>query len=408
MDYTPGSLPGEWRPDPLHPNQMALGPDWNSVKPFVLLSGSQFPAAPMPAMTSQQYTDAFNQVKNLGADGVNSPTTRTDEQTEIGLFWAYDGVQDLGTPPRLYNQIARVIAQQESNSEVTNARLFALINVAMHDAGVASWTTKYVENFWRPITAIREADPGTGPSGLGDGNPDTIGDPNWTPLGAPASNQSGTNFTPPFPAYTSGHATFGGAVFGILRNFYGTDNIAFSFMSDEMNGVTTDWAGNVRSPAPRSFTSFSQAARENADSRIYLGIHWQFDADQGIIQGTNVADWVFTHFATHRPHPLLDHFVQFVDAFGVATRNLIDRLGDIVDRIFATTNFQPLAAPAAKAVVPSGKPATALSATNAPAGTTAKPASGISLDFVSDGLTQVVSHTPAKPAGGLTPKTRRR
>ena len=274
--------------------------------------------------------------------------------------------------------------------------------MAMHDAGVASWTTKYQDDFWRPITGIREADPGTGPSGLGDGNPNTIGDPSWTPLGAPASNQSGTNFTPPFPAYTSGHATFGAAAFGTLRNYYGTDNVAFTFTSDEMNGVTTDWAGNVRPLAPRSFTSFSQAARENADSRIYLGIHWQFDADQGLMQGTKVADWVFAHFATHRPHPFLNHFVHFVDAFGIATRRLVDRLTDIVDRVFATTNFHPLAPSTAQVVAPAKAPVLPAMTGRTPALSAAKPDSGISLDFANAVFPSGPSASlAAKPVTGI-------
>jgi len=92
----------------------------------------------------------------------------------------------------------------------------------------------------RPITDIRESDPGSGPTGLGDGNPATTGDPSWSPLGAPASNLVAVNFTPPFPSYPSGHAGFGGALFQTLRRFYGTDEIAFRFMSDEFNGVTKE------------------------------------------------------------------------------------------------------------------------------------------------------------------------
>ena len=100
------------------------------------------------------------------------------------------------------------------------ARLLALVNVAMADAGIASWESKYYYQFWRPVTGIREADRGTGPTGRGDGNPPTVGDPTFSPLGAPASNLQGPNFTPPFPAYPSGHAVFGGALFQTLRNFY--------------------------------------------------------------------------------------------------------------------------------------------------------------------------------------------
>ncbi|HVH04691.1 MAG TPA: vanadium-dependent haloperoxidase, partial [Myxococcota bacterium] len=173
----------------------------------------------------------------------------------------------------------------------------ALVNTAMADAGIASWESKYFYQFWRPVTGIRESD-GGGPTGLGDGNPSTLGDPDFSPLGAPASNLQGPNFTPPFPAYPSGHATFGGALFETLRNFYGTDRIPFTFVSDELNGVTRDNAGNVRPLKPRSFKTLSQAEEENGQSRIYLGIHWSFDKTQGIAQGRRIADWVFARAFT--------------------------------------------------------------------------------------------------------------
>ena len=157
------------------------------------------------------------------------------------------------------------------------------------------WESKFYYDLWRPVTGIREADEGTGPSGDGDGNPATVGDPTFTPLGAPASNLAGPNFTPPFPSYPSGHAGFGGALFETLRRFYRTDAIAFTFVSDELNGVTHDHDGSVRPLVPRSFTSLSQAEEENGQSRIYLGIHWAFDKTQGIAQGRRVADYVFDH-----------------------------------------------------------------------------------------------------------------
>jgi hypothetical protein len=194
-----------------------------------------------------------------------------------------------------------VIAQQRGNSEIDNARLFAMVNVAMADAGIASWDTKFLENFWRPVTAIREADAGTGPTGLGDGHPSTVGDVNWTPLGAPNNNGGGTNFTPPFPAYTSGHATFGAAAFGAIREFYGTDDVAFTLGSDEFNGVTRDQNGQVRPVRTRSYDSLSEAIEENGASRIYLGIHWRFDMERGIDQGTAIAEYVADHFVKEVP-----------------------------------------------------------------------------------------------------------
>jgi hypothetical protein len=165
----------------------------------------------------------------------------------------------------------------------------------MADAGMTIWESKYHYDFWRPVTAIRESDPGTEPTGAGDGNDATVGDPSFTPLGAPASNLVGPNFTPPFPAYPSGHAGFGGALFETIRRFYGTDHIGFTFVSDEFNGVTKDHDGNVRPYMPRSFSTLSQAEEENGQSRIYLGIHWHFDKTRGIAQGEKVADYVFNH-----------------------------------------------------------------------------------------------------------------
>jgi len=258
-------------------------------------SGSQFRLPPPPAMDSPEYAVAYSEAKRLGGDGINTPTERTAEQTEVGIFWAYDGTPSLCAPPRLYNQIALQIADQMNSSELQVARLLTLVNVAMAEAGLASWDSKYYYDFWRPIGGIRESDAGSGPSGAGDGNAATVGDANFFPLGAPASNGTGPNFTPPFPSYPSGHATFGGAIFQILRRFYHTDNIAFTFVSDEMNGVTRDNSGNVRPLVPRSFETLSQAEEENGQSRIYLGIHWSFDKTGGISQGNEVADYVFDH-----------------------------------------------------------------------------------------------------------------
>jgi hypothetical protein len=193
------------------------------------------------------------------------------------------------------------IALQQGADITELARLLALANVAMADAGIAIWESKYFYEYWRPVTAIRESDAGTGPSGLGDGNDATAGDPSFSPLGAPASNSTGPNFTPPFPAYPSGHAGFGGAIFQTLRRFYGTDDIAFTFVSDEFNGLTHDNSGTARSLRPRSFLKLSEAEEENGQSRIYLGIHWSFDKVQGIAQGRKVADYVFDHLFLPAP-----------------------------------------------------------------------------------------------------------
>ncbi len=293
VDYFTSDLAGHWRQDPISLIPLALGAHWGECKPFVIQSNDQFRVPAPPAMTSVEYATAYDEVKNLGGDGVVTPTIRTAKQTFIGTFWAYDGTPSLCAPPRLYNQLTVQIADQRKLSVVDLARLLALVNTAMADTGMSVWESKYYWDFWRPITGIRESDPGTGPTGAGDGNPATIGDASFTPLGAPASNLSGPNFTPPFPAYPSGHAGFGGALFQTLRRFFGTDAIAFAFVSDEFNGVTKDHNGTVRPYMPRNFTSLSQAEEENGQSRIYLGIHWSFDKTEGIAQGQQVADYVF-------------------------------------------------------------------------------------------------------------------
>jgi hypothetical protein len=295
IDWQTSELAGHWRQDPISVIPLALGAHWGEVRPFVVESSSQFRAPPPPALDSAEYATAFDEAKRLGGDGDPTLTERTDEQTFIGVYWAYDGTPSLCAPPRLYNQIANEIADQMGTSEVELARLLALVNVAMADAGVTIWESKYYYDLWRPVTGIREADAGSGPSRLGDGNPATAGDPGFSPLGAPASNLSGPNFTPPFPSYPSGHAGFGGALFQMLRRYYATDDIAFTFVSDEFNGVTKGNDGEMRPLAPRTFSSLSQAEEENGQSRIYLGIHWAFDKTAGIAQGRSVANYVYGH-----------------------------------------------------------------------------------------------------------------
>jgi hypothetical protein len=295
VDFFTSNLPGHWRQDPISLIPLALGGHWHACRPFVMQTGDQFRAPPPPALTSAEYAAAYNEAKRVGGDGAVTPTERTPEQTFIGTFWAYDGTPSLCAPPRLYNQIALQIADQMKSSDIEVARLLALVNVAMADAGLAVWESKFHYDFWRPITGIRESDAGTGPTGGGDGDAATAGDPTFRPLGAPASNLTGPNFTPPFPSYPSGHAGLGGALFETLRRFYGTDAVAFTFVSDEFNGLTRDNQGLLRPYKPRSFSSFSQAEEENGQSRIYLGIHWSFDKTQGIAQGRRVADYVVTH-----------------------------------------------------------------------------------------------------------------
>ena len=283
--YVPTGAIGNHNVDPTNPGQGFLDPAWGHVEPFSPSNSFHYvPAAP-PAIGSHAYAEAYNEVKAIGGDGITTHTTRTAEQTEIGIFWGYDSAPHIGVPQRMYNQIARTIAIQERNTEIENARLFALINTAMADGGILCWGTKYHYAYWRPILGIRE--------GNMDGNPATAGDSTWTPLGAQASNAIGkNNFTPNFPSYDSGHAC-GSAVFRVLQHFYGRDNISFEIVSDELNGITTDNKGNVRPLKPRRYKRFSDAVTEMGLSRIYLGIHWSFDVEQGVNSGYAIGDHVF-------------------------------------------------------------------------------------------------------------------
>lgn len=171
-DWVTSNKPGRWRQDPISLIPLALGGHWGEVAPFVLRRASQFRIPAPPSLKSQAYTTAYREVKRLGGDGIVTPTERTADQTHIGIFWGYDGTPSLCAPPRLYNQVALTVADVKNTNDVLDlARLLALVNVAMADAGIASWESKFFYDFWRPVTGIRESDPGTGPLGEGDGNP---------------------------------------------------------------------------------------------------------------------------------------------------------------------------------------------------------------------------------------------
>lgn len=274
-DPTPGV--GHWRPTP--PDFTAPhAPHWGNVTPFTMTSGDQFRPPPPPALSSQEYADAYNQVKELGR---RFGSTRTPEQTEIAHFWGND-LDGTYKPPGHLNYITGVVARDQNLNAYERARLFALVNLAMGDAAISSWDAKYNTelDFWRPVTGIHEGD--------NDGNPLTQSDPTWEPLNV---------WSPPFPAYTSGHATFGAAHAAVMRAFFGTDDITFTVGTDDPFAIGVE----------RTFHSFTEAAWENAISRIYLGVHWIFDGVEGNLAGLALGDYVAANFL--RPIPAPSAFV---------------------------------------------------------------------------------------------------
>jgi hypothetical protein len=303
---------GAHRPDPDKYDQGYHAPFYGAKsKCFAVTARHELDDPPRPGDPSiptppdQAYVTALEQVRRrgiapelMGALPKDS-SRRTGNQTLIGVYWGYDGARELGTPPRLYNQIVRRVARKQNNSPEENAQLFALVNVAMADAGILAWDQKYIHDLWRPVVGIREHDTSMGPGGVGDGNDNAIDaecQPDWLPLGAPTTNSTGKNTTPPFPAYPSGHATFGAAAFHITRLFYGADGIdkggveaghrgpdnlfdGLTFVSDEYNGANKDNKGTVRPKHARGFPEgLWQMILENGRSRVYLGVHWVFDA----------------------------------------------------------------------------------------------------------------------------------
>jgi hypothetical protein len=340
--YTYGQLPGQWRPDPIRmPVLDPLGPAWGQVTTFGLQSANQFGAPPPPDITSLEYAENYVVTQDWGT---LFSTYRTEYDTETGVFWGYDAQPYVCAPVRLFNQIVEAISKQEGLNEVQNARLFALTNMAMGDAAIAGWNDKYTYNYWRPVTAIRENDPGTGPTGLGSGNPYLYnpdqgidyGDPNWGPFGAPATDGYG-NFTPPFPTYISGHATIGGSMFAILTDFFQTNNFQYTVATDQFNTQMENQYGDILNLQPRTYTTFSDAADENAQSRIFIGVHFDFDKQQGVIQGYQIADYDFNNWL----QPL--NGSQTGIAVNVLNTVLVPQMQNDFAQELAATGFNPQA-----------------------------------------------------------------
>jgi hypothetical protein len=313
---------GQWQIDPVSNIGTALGGNWPKVKPFVMSSANQFRSTlpGPPDLSSQKYKDAYDEVYSEGGDPrLNTPRrhdTPLKEHYFQAKFWAYDATAGLCAPVRLYNQIAdQILSDYEANivhhrgdpkasaSEV--GRYYALVNIAMADAAIGAWDGKYAVQFWRPISGIRSVEAqkaGTNRVEL------------WFPLGAQQTNSINViNITPPFPSYPSGHAVFGGALFKVLTDMIPNDH-GFKFWSDEFNGNKRPYDANgVQQPnidvynftrckdgdksplfcKEYQFTSFKKAEDDNAMSRVWMGVHWNFDASDGVALGEKIGDLVY-------------------------------------------------------------------------------------------------------------------
>lgn len=302
--YVPPAFREAHRKDPVKPQQDFHAPFYGKRSRCFAAAKRHSILAPMK-FSAEMHKKAVQQVREKGIDpnlmGTLPPgsTARNPEQTLMGLYWAYDGARGLGTPPRLYNLIVRKIVEQCALSVDQQAHLFALVNAAMGDAGVLAWEQKYEHNWWRPVLGVREFDSSMGPHATAPAatlHPDC--DPQWLPLGAPATNSlvaadgraeySEPNGTPPFPAYPSGHATFGAAAFQMVRLFLLKDvakdlkdDTLFDgdFVSEELDGKSRDNRGVIRPRHERRFDrGLMQMIEENGWSRIWLGVHWFYDA----------------------------------------------------------------------------------------------------------------------------------
>jgi PAP2 superfamily len=264
--YQQGTAPGEYRFTPGF--SFAFAPGWADVTPFALKDSAQFRAPPPYAVTARRYTADFDEVKRLGGDGVTTPSDRSAEQTEIARFW-------LESPPLQWNRIARTVSAERDLDPWEQAQLFGLLNMALADGYIGSFETKYHYNYWRPVTAIRTADT--------DGNPNTSADPTWTPL-AP---------TPPIPDHDSAHSVEGGAAAAVLARFFGTDHVGFATCSWTLpSGSTCTDAV----PTLRRYRSFSQAAEENALSRILVGFHFRNAVEKGIKHGRKIGSYAVSRY----------------------------------------------------------------------------------------------------------------
>ncbi|MFI6780464.1 carbohydrate binding domain-containing protein [Micromonospora sp. NPDC050276] len=265
--YQLDGVPGSWRPTN---GKAAVSPNWGLVTPFALTSGRQFrPGLPAGAsdydnlLDKEEYDTQVREVRDYGG---RTSSLRTADQTQIAFFWANDLGGTYKPPGQLFAH-TRIVAEQRKLGILANARLFGLVALSLADAAIAAWDAKYQTSIdlWRPVTAI-EATEG----------------PGWQPL---SQTREGVPYTPAFPAYVSGHATFAGAWSAVMKGFFGTDAIAFDATTDDPHAVRV----------VRHMTGFDHAAEENALSRIYLGVHYRFDAEAGLSTGRSVGAYVFAN-----------------------------------------------------------------------------------------------------------------
>ena len=252
------------------PEGFVFGAGWAIAKPFLLSSPQQFRSPPPPDIDSEAYTQAFNEVKELG--GTNS-TTRTSDQAHLAMWWK-DFVENS------HNRLARALVEKEQLNLWQAARLFALLNMTIYDAYVSVFDNKFHYNHWRPYTAIRWAD--------NDENPDTEKDPEWNNL---------HEHTYAFPSYPSAHGTASTAAMTVLAHTLGTgDNYSFTMVTEEVDRAGPFSGKITMDPPTRSFSSFSEAGMEASMSRVYLGIHFRYDSEEGFELGRKIGEYANENF----------------------------------------------------------------------------------------------------------------
>jgi PAP2 superfamily len=259
IPYVFGNAPGDYQSTPPNFPPQPQFTHWSRVTPFALQSANQFRPGPPPALTSDSYSNALNQIKSLG---IVDSTTATSDEVLTGRFWN-------GAIQNYWNEISQTLSLANSLTTAQSARLFALLNLSFADDVIAFYDAKYTYNFWRPVSAIRAAD--------SDNNPETAADPNWLPE---------VGKTAPDPSYPGAHAVISAAGAEVLTSFFERDRFAFNVTSEVLPGVE------------RSFTSFSSAAEEATLSRIFAGQHFRFDLTTGQRLGREVADFVLDNFLT--------------------------------------------------------------------------------------------------------------